>query len=112
MDRPAATQTELAQTLGIPGQALTRTVQAYNAACRAGHDGQFGRCSESLTPLQPPFHALRLVPLLYNTQGGPRRENHARVLDIGSIWGSRYQTSTNFAEALVFGRIAGHSASI
>jgi predicted oxidoreductase len=79
-----------------------------------------------LTPLQPPYHALRLVPLLYNTQGGPRRDNHARVLDIdghaiprlyaagelGSIWGSRYQTSTNFAEALVFGRIAGHSATI
>jgi succinate dehydrogenase/fumarate reductase flavoprotein subunit len=122
----AATLTELAQTLGIPAQALTRTVQAYNDACRAGHDGQFGRCSESLTLLQPPYHALRLVPLLYNTQGGPRRDNHARVLDIdghaipclyaagelGPIWGSRYQTSTNFAEALVFGRIAGHSATI
>ena len=78
----AATLTELAQTLGIPAQALTRTVQAYNDACRAGHDGQFGRCSESLTPLQAPYHALRLVPLLYNTQGGPRRDNHARVLDI------------------------------
>lgn len=120
----AATLAELAETLGISAQALTRTVQAYNDACRAGHDREFGRCSESLTPLQPPYHALRLVPLLYNTQGGPRRDDHARVLDIdghaipglyaagelGSIWGSRYQTSTNFGEALVFGRIAGHTA--
>jgi predicted oxidoreductase len=73
----------------------------------------------------PPFYALRLVPLLYNTQGGPRRDSSARVLncdgqpipglyaagEFGSIWGSRYQTSTNFAEALVYGRIAGHSAA-
>jgi predicted oxidoreductase len=78
-----------------------------------------------LKPLTPPFYALRLVPLLYNTQGGPRRNRHAQVLDthgrpipglyaageLGSIWGSRYQTSTNFAEALVYGRIAGHTAA-
>ena len=66
-----------------------------------------------------------LVPLLYNTQGGPRRDSCARVLGIdhrpvpglyaagefGSIWGCRYQTSTNFAEALAFGRIAGCTAA-
>jgi succinate dehydrogenase/fumarate reductase flavoprotein subunit len=121
----AATLAELAETLGIPAQALARTVQAYNNGCHAGHDVDFGRCSESLKPLQPPYHALRLVPLLYNTQGGPCRDSRARVLDIdgqpipglyaagelGSIWGSRYQTSTNFAEALVFGRIAGQTAA-
>ncbi len=66
-----------------------------------------------------------LVPLLYNTQGGPRRDSCARVLGIdhrpvpglyaagefGSIWGCRCQTSTNFAEALAFGRIAGCTAA-
>lgn len=121
----AGTLAELAETLGIPAQALTRTVQAYNNGCQGGHDVDFGRCSESLMPLQPPYYAVRLVPLLYNTQGGPCRDSRARVLDIGgqpipglyaagelgSIWGSRYQTSTNFAEALVFGRIAGHAAA-
>lgn len=117
---------ELAETLGTPAPSLTRTVQAYNAACAAGHDPDFGRCPKSLTPLEPPYHAVRLVPLLYNTQGGPRRDSLARVLDVdgepilglyaagefGSIWGSRYQTSTNFAEALVFGRIAGRTAGL
>jgi predicted oxidoreductase len=107
----------------VPGD--PQTVQAYNDGCQAGHDRDFGRCSESLKPLQPPYHALRLVPLLYNTQGGPCRDSRARVLNIdgqpipglyaagelGSIWGARYQTSTNFAEALVFGRIAGHTAT-
>lgn len=108
------TLAELAEALGIPAQTLARTVQAYNNSCQAGHDSDFGRCSESLKPLQPPYHALRLVPLLYNTRGGPCRDGHARVIDVdgqpipglyaagelGSIWGSRYQTSTNFAEAL------------
>ena len=31
--------------------------------------------------------------------------------ELGSIWGFRYQTSTNFAEALAFGRIACHTAA-
>lgn len=97
----------------------------YHQGARAGNDVDFGRCRESLKPLTAPFYALRLVPLLCNTQGGPRRDSNARVLDIdgqpipglyaagefGSIWGSRYQTSTNFAEALVYGRIAAHTAA-
>lgn len=78
-----------------------------------------------MKPLTPLFYALRLVPLLYNTQGGPRRDSRARVLDLnghpipglyaagelGSIWGCRYQTSTNVAEALIYGKIAGHTAA-
>lgn len=75
----AGTLEELAETLGLPAPALAGTVQAYNNGCRAGHDRDFGRCSESLKPLEPPYHALRLVPLLYNTQGGPRRDTCARV---------------------------------
>ena len=121
----AETLDALAQTLGIPAETLSRTVDVYNQGAQAGSDVDFGRCRESLKPLMPPFYALRLVPLLYNTQGGPRRDSCARVLDLddqpvpglyaagelGSIWGSRYQTSTNFAEALVYGRIAGHTAA-
>jgi succinate dehydrogenase/fumarate reductase flavoprotein subunit len=121
----ASTLDELAHALGVPADALERTVAAYNRAARAGNDTDFERSPQSLKPLTPPFYALRLVPLLYNTQGGPRRNRHAQVLDIhgrpipglyaagelGSIWGSRYQTSTNFAEALVYGRIAGHAAA-
>ena len=62
----------------------------------------------------------------YNTQGGPRRDKEARVLDpdgnpiprlfaageFGSISGFRYQTSMNVSECLVFGRIAGRNAAI
>lgn len=121
----AQTLDELAQILRISADVLSRTIDRYNQGAQVGSDVDFGRCPESLKPLTAPFYALRLVPLLYNTQGGPRRDSCARVLDVdgqpipglhaagelGSIWGSRYQTSTNFAEALVYGRIAGHSAA-
>jgi predicted oxidoreductase len=68
---------------------------------------------------------MKLWPVLFNTQGGPRRDKDARVLDpdgkpiprlyaageFGSIWGFLYQTSTNFSETIVFGRIAGRNAA-
>jgi hypothetical protein len=121
----AQTLDELAHTLGIPADNLKRTVDTYNQGAQTGNDATFGRSPESLKPVKPPFYALRLVPLLYNTQGGPRRDSRARVMDIdgqpipglcaagelGSIWGSRYQTSTNFAETLIYGQIAGHTAA-
>ncbi|HEU0127035.1 MAG TPA: FAD-dependent oxidoreductase [Pseudonocardiaceae bacterium] len=121
----AQTLDELAQILDIPVAILSQTIDRYNQGAQVGSDADYGRCRESLKPVTAPFYALRLVPLLYNTQGGPRRDSCARVLDVdgrpipglyaagelGSIWGSRYQTSTNFTEALVYGRIAGHSAA-
>jgi succinate dehydrogenase/fumarate reductase flavoprotein subunit len=121
----AQTHDELAHTLGIPAGTLRRTMDTYNHSTRCGNDADFARSPKSLKPITAPFFALRLIPLLYNTQGGPRRNSHAQVLNInghpipglyaagefGSIWGSRYQTSTNFAEALIYGKIAGYTAA-
>jgi succinate dehydrogenase/fumarate reductase flavoprotein subunit len=78
-----------------------------------------------MQPLKPPFYAMQMTPLLYNTQGGPQRNEKAEILDpdggvirglygageCGSIWGHAYQSSTNFAETIVFGRIAGREAA-
>jgi succinate dehydrogenase/fumarate reductase flavoprotein subunit len=58
-------------------------------------------------------------------QGGARRDKDARVIDVdgnpipglyaagefGSIWGFHYPGGHGFAEALVYGRIAGKSAA-
>jgi predicted oxidoreductase len=77
-------------------------------------------------PLEtPPYYALELNPCLINTQGGPRRNAAARVLDafgdpiprlysageLGSLWGIIYQGAGNIAECMVFGRIAGRNAA-
>ena len=57
--------------------------------------------AETLKAISPPYYAMPLMPLLYNTQGGAKRDQEARVLDadgqpiprlfaageFGSIWG-------------------------
>lgn len=78
------------------------------------------------TPIEKgPYYAVELVPALLNTQGGPKRNVNGQVLnaldepiphlfcagELGSIWGTIYQGSSNIAECLVFGRIAGRQAA-
>lgn len=118
---------ELAKNISIDETTLTNTISRYNEFCQAGKDEDFGRPKEFIKAIEPPYYAIPLWPVLFNTQGGPRRDKHARVLDpdgkpiprlyaageFGSIWGFLYQTSTNFSETIVFGRIAGkHCANL
>jgi succinate dehydrogenase/fumarate reductase flavoprotein subunit len=103
-----------------------RSVDAYNATCRAGSD-PFGRPSDTLVPLDaPPFYCVALYPGGSNTCGGPRRDERARVLDpfgeplrglyaageLGEPFGQLYPSSgSNLSEALCFGQIAAETAS-
>jgi len=117
---------ELAKRLGLDEKALEDTINRYNKLCKANKDEDFGRPREMLKAIEgPPYYGMKLWPVLFNTQGGPRRDKEARVLDpdgkpiprlyaageFGSIWGFLYQTSTNFSETIVFGRIAGKNAA-
>jgi succinate dehydrogenase/fumarate reductase flavoprotein subunit len=85
-----------------------------------------GRAPDSLVPLgRPPYYALELWPCLFNTQGGPKRNAGAQVLDVwgrpikrlysagelGSLWHRNYPGAGNVSEALAFGRIAGKNAA-
>jgi succinate dehydrogenase/fumarate reductase flavoprotein subunit len=121
----AKTVPELAKRLSIDEKTLVNTINRYNELGKAGKDADFGRPREFLKALEPPYYAISLWPVLFNTQGGPRRDKEARVLDpdgkpiprlyaageFGSIWGFLYQTSTNFSETVIFGRIAGKNAA-
>jgi succinate dehydrogenase/fumarate reductase flavoprotein subunit len=117
---------ELAERISIDRASLENTVKRYNEFCKAGHDADFGRQKEYLLPLvNPPYYAVPLWPALYNTQGGPRRDREAKVLDmdgkpiprlyaageLGSIWGGLYEGGSNIAECLAFGRIAGRNGA-
>jgi succinate dehydrogenase/fumarate reductase flavoprotein subunit len=119
------TVSELAELIGLDAGVLTATVERYNANCRAGADEDFGR-TDGLQALEtPPYYAVKAEPCLLNTQGGPRRDARARILDVfgepipglfgagelGSIWSSLYPGSGNISEALIFGRIAGREAA-
>lgn len=137
----ADTIAELAEKMGVDADALTTTVDKWNSDIEAGEDTLFGRPIENVkntaylaqdndqkssAPLDtPPFYAVKQYPTLLNTQGGPRRNDQAQVLDafgepiarlysageLGSLWGLIYQGAGNNAESLVFGRIAGANAA-
>lgn len=123
----ADTLEELAEKMGLDPEALVTTVEKYNADVEAGEDTEWGRTIKSddtvLSPqiITPPFYAQELFPTLLNTQGGPRRNAKAQIVDVfgepiprlysagelGSFWGIIYQGAGNNTESMVFGRIAG-----
>ena len=121
----ADTIEDLAAQIEVPAEELTRTVEIWNRYCDQGFDEAFYRPVESLVKVAtPPFYAMLCAPAVLNTDGGPRRDAKARILDpfgnpiphlysageFGSIWGHFYVGSGNIAECHVFGRIAARSA--
>jgi succinate dehydrogenase/fumarate reductase flavoprotein subunit len=101
------------------------SVAEYNAGCVQGVDA-LGRPAESLVPLDsPPYYCVPLWPGGSNTTGGPRRDEHARVLDVfgdvipgllaagelGQASGLVYPADgSNLSEALCFGQVAAEAA--
>ena len=136
--KKADTIADLARAIKVPVEELEATVKRWNEDIRAGKDTLFGRPVKKAAksyafdaplvsaPIEKgPYYALELWPTLVNTQGGPRRDEKARIVsalgktiprlygagELGSMWGPIYQGSCNNAEALVFGRIAGRNAA-
>lgn len=122
----ADTIRDLAAKIKKDPDALEKTVNRYNGFCAAGEDADFGRPKKYLLPLEtPPFYAVDLVPTFTNTQGGPRRNKLAQILDtqgkpiarlysageFGSIYSHCYQGGGNVGECIAFGRIAGDNAA-
>jgi hypothetical protein len=116
----------LAQGLGLPEQDLMKTVREFNSACAEDGRDVFGRPATTMRAIvSSPFYGVPMWPCLYNTQGGPRRDDHARVLDafgvpipglysageLGSMWSTLYPGAGNVTEALVFGEIGGAEAA-
>jgi succinate dehydrogenase/fumarate reductase flavoprotein subunit len=117
---------ELALQLGLRPESLQEAVSKYNIYCAGGYDAEFGRREESLKPIiKPPFYGIALWPSLINTQGGPKRNAKAQVLntegkpikrlysagELGSFFNRLYPGAGNVSEALAFGRIAGRNAA-
>jgi succinate dehydrogenase/fumarate reductase flavoprotein subunit len=117
---------ELSGKLGIKSEALEKTLSAYNQFCDAGVDTDFDRPKMGLTKIdQSPYVALKIYPVMYNTQGGPRRNASCQIVDpfdtpiprlfsageLGSFWGWMYNGGGNNSECLATGRIAGANAA-
>ncbi len=121
----ADTIEELAEQVGLPADELVQTIETWNTYCENGRDLSFYRPESTLNPITTaPFYAMRCVPAMLNTDGGPVRDALARVIDLegnpvpglysagefGSVWSGHYQGGGNLAECLAFGRIAARSA--
>ncbi|MFC1869989.1 FAD-binding protein, partial [Chloroflexota bacterium] len=118
---------KLAQKLHMEPSVLKKTWQDYNLYCERKEDPEFHRSPQHLVPLdEPPFFAVKLWPGGPNTQGGPRHNHRAQVLnadnepipglyaagEFGSMYGMLYPASGgNIAECIAFGRIAGENAA-
>ncbi|MBI2906088.1 MAG: FAD-dependent oxidoreductase [Chloroflexi bacterium] len=122
-----ATVRELARELGMSPGVLENTIRGWNKSCELGRDDKFSRNREDLVPLEePPFYAIRLFPGGANTQGGPRRNKYAQIVnpdsdpipglygagELGSVYGMLYPVGGgNLGECIAFGRIAAENAA-
>lgn len=124
--KKGATVGELATAVGIDPAALEQTVSQYNEYCANGEDLAFKRSSLALIALgDPPFYAIPIYPIMYNTMGGPRRNKNCQIIDpfgepiprlysageLGSFWGWMYNGGGNNAECLCTGRITGRNTA-
>ncbi|MDO4548803.1 MAG: FAD-binding protein [Clostridia bacterium] len=122
----ADTIEELAEKLNLDAETLCATVEKYNGYCANGEDVQYGRAADRLVPVEKgPFYALELGPTMLNTQGGPKRNEQAQILDVngdpiphlysagelGAMFADMYNGGGNLGECVAFGRIAGRNAA-
>ncbi len=139
-DKPpaeAATLPELAKLLGLDPDALTRTVEEYNAAVEPGAFDPYrrdGKHTRGLTPdktnwayrlEKPPYFGYPLTSAICFTYGGIRTDRDARVVtgngvplpglyaagEIVGLFYHEYPAGTSVLRSLSFGRIAGAHAA-
>lgn len=122
----ADTLGELAEILGVDAKELEESVAKWNAACANGKDGDFGRPSGSMMPIDTaPYYGAPVWCIVTNTQGGPVHDAKARVIDSfgnpiprlyavgenGSPFGHLYISGGNIADCFVSGRVSGREAA-
>lgn len=70
---------ELAIKAGLPQEAFVATVAAYNQGCAAGEDA-FGRTKQLIPMEKGPFYAVKTVPYIMITSGGPMMNANCQVI--------------------------------
>ena len=119
----------LAKAIGLPVDALVRSVKTYNKGIAKGADA-FGRTSLSAGDGKPapivkaPFYGFRATAVLLSTYCGPKIDSEARVINIfgepieglwaagegtGGLHGAAYMSGTSVGKAVVFGKLAAES---
>lgn len=124
----ADTIAALAAKIGVPADALTKTVETHNGYVEAGVDPEFGRAKANLRKKieAGPFYALSGRPIALASTGGLKVDGELRVLDpylapiprlyaageiLGGVHGQQYLGGCGFGSAVTFGRLAGRNAA-
>jgi fumarate reductase flavoprotein subunit len=110
--------------LGLPRDALIRTLENYNAAVAWGTEMSPPRTGSARLLREPPFVAVKVAPYITHTVGGLVVDARCRVLreedaepipglyaagvEVGGVSTGGY--ASGLASALVFGRTAAESA--
>ncbi|MFH1080442.1 MAG: flavocytochrome c [Pseudomonadota bacterium] len=119
---------ELAKKLGIPADALEKTVNDHNRYLQEGKDPEFNKpISKAMVPMDKgPFYAVAQWPAVHHTMGGLRINKNAQVIDVfgfvipglyaagevaGGVHGSNRLGTNATADCVVFGRVAGTNAA-
>ena len=117
----------LASITGLPSAALVPAVEKYNHSQESGVDGEFGRLAADMPrPIDPPYYAIEVEPLIHHTMGGIKIDTKARVLHkdgspvkglyaagevTGGVHGDNRLGGNAVADIIIFGRIAADTAS-
>ena len=121
---------ELAEKIGVPAENLVAAVTEFNRHAEggdlAGTPDDFGRTLFSTPIDNGPFYAAARVPTVHHTMGGVRINQYCQVINengqiipglyaagevTGGIHGSNRLGGNALTDTVVFGRIAGDSAS-
>lgn len=122
----ADTIEELAELTGTKVDQLAATIETFNQYAASGVDEQHGREADTMRAFDgQKYYAFPVKAEILNTQGGPKRNENAEILDtdgnpiphlysageMGGITSEMYQGGTNLAECIIFGQIAGKNAA-
>lgn len=122
----ADTLEALAKLIDAKPDVLVKAREDFDHFVEVGRDYAFDRPVKTMRAFDDgPYYALPLRQTVLNTQGGPRRNSRAEVLnpqgeaipnlysagELGGINANQYQGGNNLAECLIWGKIAGENAA-
>ena len=119
----------LAKHFGIKQDAFLAEVKKFNNFVKEGNDKDFHRIlkfNKGLDVSKPPFYGIEVCPKIHHTMGGVKINTKAEVINVdgkvipgyfaagevtGGVHGGNRLGGNAQADIIVFGRIAGNSAS-
>lgn len=123
----ADTLEELCANVDIDTEAVIAEIEKFNGYVDAGFDADFMKTPEYLRKIQtPPFYLFRSQLAFYNSVGGLRVDEYARVIgsdykpipglyaggsDAGALFGPYYDVSVAPGSTQLWGRVSGYWAA-